>query len=73
MPDIKLYDYQQGPVPEGTRAAVYWAPPKVQTTTIHSNAPWQDSPLLVGYYDIDKNLIGVRFVRKDGTYEDVAI
>lgn len=71
MPDIKLYDYQRGPVPAGTKTTVYFTPPKKKTSILHSIAPWTDAPLIAGHYDSDDNLLGVRFVRRDGTYEDV--
>lgn len=71
MPDIKLYDYQRGPVPEGTKSTCYWTPQKKMTTILHCRAPWEDAPMMAGFYDKDNNLIGVRFVRRDGTYEDV--
>ena len=72
MPDIKRYDYQRGPIPTGTKYACYWTPPKKKPSPMYSCAPWVDAPLLCGFYDKDNNLIGVRFVRRDGTYEDVA-
>jgi hypothetical protein len=71
MPDIKLYDYQRGPVPQGTRETCYFTPPSKKSTVLHSRGPWVDAPLIAGFYDKDDNLIGVRFVRRDGTYEDV--
>jgi len=71
MPDIKLYDYQRGPVPEGTHTACYFTPPKKKASILHSTAPWVDAPMMGAYYDKDGNLLGVRFVRRDGTYEDV--
>ena len=73
MPDIKLYDYQRGPVPEGTKTTCYWTPPKKKSTIVHSRAPWGDAPMMAGFYDENDNLIGVRFVRKDGTYEDMKV
>ena len=71
MPDIKLYDYQRGPVPEGTKTACYFTPPTKKRSILSTIAPWVDAPLMAGYYDKDDNLIGVRFVRRDGTWEDV--
>ena len=73
MPDIKLYDYQRGPVPEGTKTTCYWTPPKKKSTIVHSRAPWEDAPMMAGFYDENDNLIGVRFVRKDGTYDEFAM
>jgi hypothetical protein len=70
MPDIKLYDYQRGPVPDGTRTTCYWTPPKKQSSLATSIAPWVDAPLICGFYDENNDLIGVRFIRKDGTWED---
>lgn len=70
MPDIKLYDYQRGPIPDGTKVTCFWTPPKKYSSTAHTIAPWVDAPLICGFYDEKSNLIGVRFVRKDGTYED---
>jgi hypothetical protein len=71
MPNIKLYNYQTGKVPEGTKWVKYWAAPDNQvhglTTTI---APWLDEPMLCAFYDANDKLIGVRFIRRDGTYED---
>jgi hypothetical protein len=29
-----------------------------------------DAPLICGFYDQHNDLIGVRFIRKDGTWED---
>ena len=72
MPDIKLYDYQRGPVPKDTHTACYWTPPKKKSTILHSRAPWEDAPMIAGYYDKEGNLLGVRFVKRDGTYEDVS-
>lgn len=71
MPDIKLYDYQRGPVPEGTKTTCYYTPPKKYSSVLHTTAPWADAPMMAGFYDKDGNLIGVRFVRRDGTYEDI--
>ena len=71
MPDIKLYDYQRGVVPAGTKTTCYWTPPKKKSTIVHCRAPWEDAPMMAGFYDENDNLIGVRFVRKDGTYEDM--
>ena len=71
MPDIKLYDYQRGPCPEGTRTTCYFTPPKKKKSVLSSIAPWVDAPLIAGFYDANDNLLGVRFVRRDGTYEDV--
>lgn len=70
MPDIKLYDYQRERVPEGTKTTCYWTPPFKQSSIAHSIAPWADSPLICGFYDEKNLLIGVRFIRKDGTWED---
>lgn len=71
MPDIKLYDYQRERVPEGAKIACYWTPPKKYSGTLHAIAPWTDAPLICGFYDEKDNLIGTRFIRKDGTWEDV--
>jgi hypothetical protein len=70
VPDIKLYDYQRGPVPEGTKTTCYWTPPKKQSSLAISIAPWVDAPLICGFYDENNRLIGVRFIRKDGTWEE---
>jgi len=71
MPDIKLYDYQRERVPEGTKITCYWTPPKKYSGTLHAIAPWTDAPLICGFYDEKSNLIGMRFIRRDGTWEDV--
>lgn len=71
MPDIKLYDYQREHVPEGTWSVCYWTPPEKQSSTAHSVAPWKDAPLICGFYDEKSKLVGVRFIRRDGTWEDV--
>ena len=71
MPDIKLYDYQRERVPDGTKTTCYWTPPRKQSSTAHTTAPWVDAPLICGFYDDKENLIGVRFIRKDGTWEDL--
>ena len=71
MPDIKLYDYQRQPVPEGTKITCCWTPPKKYSDTAHTIAPWVDAPLICGFYDEKSNLIGMRFIRRDGTWEDV--
>ena len=71
MPDIKLYDYQRAGVPEGTKTTCYWTPPKKQSGIAHTTAPWVDAPLICGFYDQHNDLIGVRFIRKDGTWEDL--
>ena len=72
MPDIKLYDYQRGLAPKGTKITCYFTPPKKYSSIAHTIAPWTDAPLICGFYDEDNDLIGVRFIRKDGTWEDVA-
>ena len=71
MPDINLYDYQRERVPEETRMVSYWTPPKKHSSIAHSTAPWADAPLICGFYDVHGQLIGTRFIRKDGTWEDV--
>lgn len=70
MPDIKLYDYQRGRAPEGTKTTCYWTPPKKQASIAHAIAPWVDAPLICGFYDEKGQLLGIRFIRKDGTWED---
>lgn len=71
MPDIKLYDYQRERVPEGTKTTYYFTPKQKASSVLHSTAPWKDAPLICGFYDDKDNLIGARFIRKDGTWEDV--
>lgn len=71
MPDIKLYDYQRERVPEGTKITCCWTPPKKYSDIARTTAPWVDAPLICGFYDDKENLIGTRFIRKDGTWEDL--
>ena len=70
MPDIKLYDYQRVPIPEGTKTTCYWTPPQKRSSIAHLIAPWADAPLICGFYDEKDKLLGIRFIRKDGTWED---
>jgi hypothetical protein len=45
--------------------------PERKTATIHSKAPWVDNHMICCYYDEKEDLIGVRFVYKNGTYLDL--
>ena len=45
--------------------------PEKKSETLRSNAPWVDNHMLCCYYDDNENLIGVRFVYKNGTYLDL--
>ena len=70
MPDIKLYDYQRVPHPQ-IKWTVNYPMPERKTATIHSKAPWVDNHMICCYYDEKEDLIGVRFVYKNGTYLDL--
>jgi hypothetical protein len=71
MPDIKLYDYQREPHNPRVQWTVSYAMPEKKSETLRSNAPWVDNHMLCCYYDGNENLIGVRFVYKNGTYLDL--
>ena len=70
MPDIKLYDYQKIPHPR-VKWTTSYPMPSTNTNSLRSGAPWVDNDMLCCYFDWDNNLIGVRFVYKDGTYKDL--
>ena len=71
MPDIKLYDYQREPQNLQVKYTVSYPMPEKKSETLRSNAPWVDNHMLCCYYDDNENLIGVRFVYKNGTYLDL--
>jgi hypothetical protein len=71
VPDIKLYDYQREPQNPQVKYAVSYPMPEKKSETLRSNAPWVDNHMLCCYYDDKENLIGVRFVYKNGTYLDL--
>jgi hypothetical protein len=71
MPDIKLYDYQREPHNPRVQWTVSYAMPERKAATLHCKAPWVDDNILCCYYDNKENLIGVRFVYKDGAYVDL--
>lgn len=74
MPDVKLYDYQRVPnAPEGTMNIAYWTPERKMKDFLASRAPWHDGPMMCGFYNKDKELLGVRFIFMDGTYKDAGI
>ena len=70
MPDIKLYNYQLVPHPR-VQWTVSYAMPEKKAATLRCKAPWVDNDILCCYYDGEENLIGVRFVHKDGKYVDL--
>lgn len=70
MPDIKLYNYQRVPHPR-VQWTVSYPMPEKKAATLHCKAPWVDNDILCCYYDDKENLIGVRFVHKDGKYVDL--
>lgn len=74
MPDIKLYDYQQPTgVPVGTKYTQYWSAPDKKTAFLAPRAPWEDAPMMAGFYDEHEKLLGVRFIFIDGTYQDAKL
>ena len=70
MPDIKLYDYQRGHHPRA-KFAMHYPMPDKKTDTIRCKAPWADNHMVCCYYDENDNLIGVRFIYRDGKYVDL--
>lgn len=70
MPDIKLYDYQKVHHPR-IKWTVNYPMPSKKTDNLRSNAPWVNDHILCCYYDEDDNLIGVRFVYRDGRHVDL--
>lgn len=70
MPDIKIYDYQKVHHPR-IKWAVSHPMPSKKTDNLRSNAPWVNDHILCCYYDDADNLIGVRFVYRDGKYVDL--
>ena len=71
MPDIKLYDYQREPHNPRVQWTVSYPMPEKKSDTLRCKAPWVDSDVLSCYYDDKENLIGVRFVYKNGAYVDL--
>jgi hypothetical protein len=71
VPDIKLYDYQKIVHPRVKEVVNYFVPEKKISLGLRPTAPWTDGNMFCCYYDAGGELVGVRFVYKDGTYNDL--
>jgi hypothetical protein len=71
MPDIKLYDYQKILHPRVKEVVNYFVPDKKISLGLRPTAPWMDGNMFCCYYDASGELIGVRFVHRDGKYVDL--
>ena len=71
MPDIKLYDYQREPHNPRVKMTVSYPMPEKKSDSLRSNAPWVNNHMLCCYFDEEENLIGARFVYKNGAYVDL--
>ena len=70
MPDIKLYNYQKI-IHSRIKWATSYPMPSKNADSLRSSSPWVDNHMLCCYFDDKENLIGVRFVYKDGAYVDL--